>query len=141
MLTVDEIRQAAQELGAQYGVEHIYLFGSYARGEATADSDVDLRLDKGQLRGLFQLAGLQLALEDRLGAKVDLLPAAGDSALCIERRYGGERLVALYNFSDWPVPALPGESGAFTDLWTGNRVQAEGLTVPGNGFRWLACEE
>ena len=75
MLTVDEIRQAAQELGAQYGVEHIYLFGSYARGEATADSDVDLRLDKGQLRGLFQLAGLQLALEDRLGAKVDLLPS------------------------------------------------------------------
>ena len=75
MLTVDEIRRAAQELGAQYGVEHIYLFGSYARGEATADSDVDLRLDKGQLRGLFQLAGLQLALEDRLGAKVDLLPS------------------------------------------------------------------
>ena len=74
-------------------------------------------------------------------AKVSLLPAAGDSALSIERRYGGERLVALYNFSDWPVPALPGESGAFTDLWTGKRVQAEGLTVPANGFRWLACEE
>ena len=75
MLTIDEIRSAAQDLGAQYGVEHIYLFGSYARGEATADSDVDLRLDKGQLRGLFQLAGLQLALEDRLGTKVDLLPS------------------------------------------------------------------
>ena len=75
MLTVDEIRSAAQELGAQYGVEHIYLFGSYARGEANADSDVDLRLDKGRLRGLFQLAGLQLALEDRLGKKVDLLPS------------------------------------------------------------------
>lgn len=73
MLTVDEIRSAAQELGAQYGVEHIYLFGSYARGEANADSDVDLRLDKGRLRGMFQLAGLQLALEDRLGKKVDLL--------------------------------------------------------------------
>ena len=75
MLTVDEIRHAAQELGAQYGVEHIYLFGSYARGEANGESDVDLRLDKGSLRGLFQLAGLKLALEDRLGKKVDLLPS------------------------------------------------------------------
>ncbi len=75
MLTIDEIRSAAQDLGAQYGVEHIYLFGSYARGEANAESDVDLRLDKGRLCGLLQLAGLQLALEDRLGTKVDLLPS------------------------------------------------------------------
>lgn len=75
MLTVEDIRRTAQELGAQYGVERIYLFGSYARGDAKADSDVDLRLDKGQLRGLIQLAGLQLAFEDRLGTKVDLLPS------------------------------------------------------------------
>lgn len=75
MLTVEEIRHTAQELGAQYGVEHIYLFGSYARGDAKPDSDVDLRIDKGQLRGLFQLAGLQIAFEDRLGTRVDLLPS------------------------------------------------------------------
>ena len=59
-------------MGAQYGAERIYLFGSYARGDAVKSSDVDLRIDKGMIRGLFALAGLQLALEDRLGTKVDL---------------------------------------------------------------------
>ncbi len=40
----------------QLGVQHLYLFGSTASGEARADSDVDLFFDyeKGKL-GLFQL--------------------------------------------------------------------------------------
>ena len=94
MMTVEEIRRAAQELGAEYGVEHIYLFGSYARGEANAESDVDLRIDKGQLRGLFQLAGLKLALEDRLGTKVDLLPSDSLDASFLNRIRSEE--VVLY---------------------------------------------
>lgn len=97
MLTVDEIRSAAQELGAQYGVEHIYLFGSYARGDANGDSDVDLRLDKGRLTGLFQLAGLQLALEDRLGKHVDLLPSDSLDDRFLNRIRGEE--VMLYGAS------------------------------------------
>lgn len=75
MPTMDEIKATAEELGARYGVEHIYLFGSFARGDARMDSDIDLRIDKGRMRGLFQLAGLQLDFEDRLGRKVDLLPS------------------------------------------------------------------
>ena len=53
-----------------------YLFGSYARGEATENSDVDIRIDKGdsqKLRGLFDVSGFQLALADALGKKVDLI--------------------------------------------------------------------
>lgn len=72
-LEFSEIRDTVTELGRQYGAERIYLFGSYARGDADRDSDVDLRIDKGKIRGLFALSGLRLALEDRLGAKVDLL--------------------------------------------------------------------
>ena len=74
-LQLNDIQRAAAELGKQYGAERIWLFGSYARGEAATDSDVDLRIDKGRIRGLFALSGLHLALEDRLGRKVDLLPS------------------------------------------------------------------
>ena len=73
--TVEQIRHIAAPIAQSYGLKSLSMFGSYARGEASAESDVDLRLDKGNLRGLFQLAGLQLALENRLGKKVDLLPS------------------------------------------------------------------
>lgn len=72
-LKLDEIRQTIAALGAQYGAERIYLFGSYARGDAKPDSDIDLRIDKGSICGLIALAGLKLAIEEKLQTKVDLL--------------------------------------------------------------------
>ena len=40
--TIDEIREIVAALAARYGADRIYLFGSYARGEATAASDIDV---------------------------------------------------------------------------------------------------
>ena len=45
--TVDEIKEIVAALATQYRAERIYLFGSYARGDADTDSDIDLRIDKG----------------------------------------------------------------------------------------------
>lgn len=70
--TLDEIREIVSKLAAQYGAKRVYLFGSYARGDMTDTSDIDLRIDKGNIRG-FQLAGLLLDLEDSLGRSVDLV--------------------------------------------------------------------
>ena len=50
--TVAEIKEIVAALAAQYGADRIYLFGSYARGDADKDSDIDLRIDKGAIRGL-----------------------------------------------------------------------------------------
>ena len=69
----DEIREIVSKLAAQYGAERVYLFGSCARGDMTDSSDIDLRMDKGAIKG-FQLAGLLLDLEDSLGRPVDLVP-------------------------------------------------------------------
>ena len=71
--TLDEIKSIAAPIARQYGVAAMYLFGSYARGEATPKSDLDFRIDKGQLRSLFQLAGMQLALENGFQKDLDLL--------------------------------------------------------------------
>jgi uncharacterized protein len=58
----------------QLGVEHLYLFGSTARGDAGPDSDVDLFFDyeKGKL-GLFQLMDVKERASSILGRKVDIM--------------------------------------------------------------------
>ena len=71
--TLNEIKVIVSRLAKQYGAERIYLFGSYARGDMTNSSDIDLRIDKGNIRG-FQLAGLLLDLEDSLGVPVKPCP-------------------------------------------------------------------
>lgn len=55
-----------------------YLFGSYSRGEATADSDIDLlvELDYSQPIGL-EFVQMQLDLQDLLARKVDLVSDRG----------------------------------------------------------------
>ena len=70
---IPEIRSVVSRLGREYGAQRIWLFGSYARGDMTDSSDIDLRIDKGNIKG-FQLAGLLLDLEDSLGLSVDLVP-------------------------------------------------------------------
>lgn len=71
--TIDEIKSIVAPIAAAHQVSRIYLFGSYARGNADANSDIDLRVDKGQLKGLFSLGALYADLEDSLGKKLDLL--------------------------------------------------------------------
>lgn len=58
------------------GIRRLSLFGSVARGDDEADSDVDLaaELDPAARIGLFALAGLERRLGALLGRKVDLLP-------------------------------------------------------------------
>lgn len=93
ILGINEIRSTVSELGRKYGAEKIYLFGSYARGEANRDSDIDLRIDKGKIRGLFALSGLRLALEDQLGTKVDLLTSDSLDRSFLDRIRGEEVLL------------------------------------------------
>lgn len=71
--SIDEIRDIITPIAQKYGAERIFLFGSYARGEAGDGSDVDLRIDKGEIFGLFALAGLYTEIEAALKTKVDLL--------------------------------------------------------------------
>ena len=71
--SVEEIKAIVAALAAQYGADRVYLFGSYARGDADSNSDIDLRIDKGSIRGL-QMGRLAADLEDAFGMAVDLVP-------------------------------------------------------------------
>jgi len=56
-----------------FGVIHLALFGSLARGEGRADSDVDILVEFSQPVGLFAFVRLQRYLEEILGRSVDLV--------------------------------------------------------------------
>jgi uncharacterized protein len=68
------LAQHAEELKS-FSVRALSLFGSSARGEARADSDVDLVVELDRPIGLFRFARLQRFLEEILARKVDLVPS------------------------------------------------------------------
>lgn len=79
--TVEELRTIVTPIARAHGVESVSLFGSYSRGTASAQSDVDLKIEKGALRSLFQLSSFRLAVEDALALPVDLVTSeASDRA-------------------------------------------------------------
>lgn len=71
--SIDELRRIIAPIADAHGVESVSVFGSYSRGDASADSDVDLKIEKGKLRSLFQLSGFRLAVEDALSLPVDMV--------------------------------------------------------------------
>jgi predicted nucleotidyltransferase len=70
--SVDEIRSMATPIAVEYGLRKLGLFGSYARGEQTEQSDVDFIVDENDMTGLLMLCGLKLRLEEKFGLNVDI---------------------------------------------------------------------
>ena len=79
MLTVSEIKKSLgllkPKLADEFAVEQIGIFGSYARNEQTADSDIDVLVDFSRPVG-FEFFRLQRFLEKQLGHKIDLATRA-----------------------------------------------------------------
>ena len=73
MITPTDISTAASRVLAQYAVSDAYLFGSFARGEQTPNSDIDLRLVCGNAMTFGTLYELSHELERELGRKVEIV--------------------------------------------------------------------
>ena len=71
--SINQLRDLVSPVAKQFGVKRVYVFGSYGRKEATAKSDLDLRIDAGNIRSLFELADFRLTLEERLAMPVDVV--------------------------------------------------------------------
>lgn len=70
---ISEIKDMIKDIASNYGVERVILYGSYAKGDATSSSDIDLRIDKGKIRDYIELSSFSLELEKRLNKNVDVL--------------------------------------------------------------------
>ncbi len=77
MKNKDEILKVLKSLQSElkkFKVRDIGIFGSVVRGEHTQTSDIDLLVDFADDADLFDLVGLGLFLEEKLGQKVDIVP-------------------------------------------------------------------
>ncbi len=54
-------------------IDRVYLFGSFARGDYNEESDIDIRIEKGKLKGMFALCGFYTEVSDAFERKVDVL--------------------------------------------------------------------
>ena|SRR3990172_7078220 len=72
-----ERRQSILSIAMRHGARNVRVFGSFARGEASADSDLDLLVDVSDEHSPFFPGGLIADLEDLLGRKVDVAEEEG----------------------------------------------------------------
>jgi len=79
--TVNEIADIVRPVAERYRVKSVILFGSYARGDADRNSDIDLYVETGKISDLIELSGFRLDLEDALGKEVDVVTAEDLSAV------------------------------------------------------------
>ena len=70
--TLDEIAERIAPVAKKYNIPKVYIFGSYARGEANPDSDVDLMIEVGTLHGLEVIGALE-EFKNALKKPVDLI--------------------------------------------------------------------
>jgi uncharacterized protein len=73
------------ELAARYGARNVRVFGSMARGDDRATSDVDLLVDMEPGRTLLDVIAIEQDLETVLGRRVDVLTDGGLSPYLQQR--------------------------------------------------------
>lgn len=73
VLTIKQIKERILPILAKHNINEVYLFGSYARGEAKATSDVDIYCEAGDIKTFIDQGFLEEELENSLGKKVDIL--------------------------------------------------------------------
>ena len=91
-LSLDYIQQVLAEYFADKPVKRVQVFGSYARGEATAESDLDLLLEMKHHVGWSYFSYAD-ELSERLGTRADV--GAGVSEYMM--RYIKKDLITLYD--------------------------------------------
>ena len=76
-MSTQQMTQQIAEYFKTQPVQKAWIFGSFARGEETPDSDVDILIVPDQMVGLFKLSGMHLDLQELLKMRVDLVTDKG----------------------------------------------------------------
>ena len=73
VLTIKQIKERMLPVLAKHNIHEVYLFGSYARGEANNKSDVDIYCESGDVETLIDQGFLEDELIDALGKDIDII--------------------------------------------------------------------
>ena len=71
--TIEDIKRKAIPIAKKHGIKKMSLFGSYARGEADNESDVDFLIERGKMRGMLRYFSFVYDLEDEFNCHVDVV--------------------------------------------------------------------
>lgn len=71
--TIDEIKQLTHNIFKEFNIKKAYIFGSYARKEATAMSDIDIIIIKNDEFSFLQFSALANNLMEVLQKEIDLI--------------------------------------------------------------------
>lgn len=73
VLTLKQIKDKVLPILSKHHINEVYLFGSYARGEAKNTSDVDIYCESGDIKTFIDQGFLEDELEEALGKEVDII--------------------------------------------------------------------
>ena len=91
--SIQDRREEILRLSESYGARNVRVFGSVVRGEATAQSDIDILVTMDRDRSLLDRIALMRKLEELLGRKVDVV---NENAISDEfRELIGSEVLAL----------------------------------------------
>jgi predicted nucleotidyltransferase len=84
---LQQIKELAEPIAKKYNLKSIWVFGSYARGEASDESDVDLLIDYSDSNALNLHGFIDMAdeFEQTLNKKVDFISAENLNAPTIKK--------------------------------------------------------
>jgi predicted nucleotidyltransferase len=73
MYSVEEITKRIYPVAEKHSLPGVWLFGSYARGEATENSDIDILIDADNIKGIWKLVGVFADFRDALEKETDMI--------------------------------------------------------------------
>ena len=72
MLTIEDIKKQSKEVFMMYPVKRVSVFGSFAKGQQTEESDIDMIIRDSDI-GILDISNMQQQLSDLFHIKIDLV--------------------------------------------------------------------
>ena len=91
-LTIKQIKERILPILAKHNIHEVYLFGSYARGEANNKSDVDIYCEAGDINTFIEQGYLEDELEEALGKEVDLIFIGSTLEECVHQQLEEDKI-------------------------------------------------
>lgn len=73
VISLDALKTIAKPIFNKWGIKDIYLFGSYARGDANENSDIDFYCKHGDIKNLYDAYDINEELKEALNKNVDII--------------------------------------------------------------------